>query len=155
MSTLIRSKKARGSVVLAIAAVSLGLAAAPASAQQEGLINVAITDNTVQVPISVAAAICNTQVAVLAQNLEQGNSECDVNANSEADAVEPGGDGAATPTQTGLVNVAIVGNTVQVPVGIGAALCNTQVGLLAQDVRQGDAACTAEASSRARGPRTL
>ena len=49
--------RAFGAVVLLI------LAALPASAatQQSGLVNVALVGNTVQVPVSVAANICNVQ----------------------------------------------------------------------------------------------
>ena len=36
----------------------------------------AISDNTVQVPISVAANVCDLNVGVLVQNLRDGNSNC-------------------------------------------------------------------------------
>jgi hypothetical protein len=68
MSNLIRSKKTRVSAVLATAAVSMGILAAPASAQveQDGLVNINISDNQVVVPVQVAANICVSDVNVLA-----------------------------------------------------------------------------------------
>jgi hypothetical protein len=130
-------------------ALSVGVAAAPASAQtQTGLVNVIVANNTVQVPIAVAANICNVQVGVLAQGLRQGNAQC--NAQGIAIARQTGGGaGGGTTTQNGLVNLAITNNTIQVPVGIAANLCNIQAGVLAADLRQGQATCTAVANARA------
>ena len=50
--------------------------------QQEGLVNVALTDVTVQVPVSVAANVCGVAVNVLAQNLNAGSVDCDALAES-------------------------------------------------------------------------
>jgi hypothetical protein len=63
--------------VLAASAISLGVAAAPASAQQEGLVNVNVGDVTVLqdvgvgVAANVAANICGVQVnaAVIAEQV--------------------------------------------------------------------------------------
>jgi hypothetical protein len=63
----------------AAAAVALGMASAPALAQQqqEGLVNVAVgvEDNVVQVPIGIAAQVCPAvNAAVIAQDF-QGTDE--------------------------------------------------------------------------------
>ncbi|MDQ3719520.1 MAG: hypothetical protein M3350_01865 [Actinomycetota bacterium] len=50
-------------------------------AQQEGLVNLAITDNTIQVPVGLAANICGVQASVLAQELRQGDASCDAAGN--------------------------------------------------------------------------
>lgn len=65
---------------------ALALPASVASAQPPvvtgGLVNVTVTDvlsgNTVsaQVPITVAANVCGVDVAVLAQDLADGNTDC-------------------------------------------------------------------------------
>jgi hypothetical protein len=59
------------SIAAAVTATAFmgALLASPAAAQnqQEGLVNVAIEDVIVQVPISVAANICDVNVAVLAE----------------------------------------------------------------------------------------
>jgi len=46
------------------------------STTQQGLVNVAITNNTVQVPIGVAANICGVQANVIAANTFGGNAIC-------------------------------------------------------------------------------
>ena len=54
------------------------------SPQQEGLVNVNVSDVVVKVPISVAANICDVAVNVLAQQREAGNVTCDAVADSSA-----------------------------------------------------------------------
>ena len=72
----------------AAAALSLsGVAlATPAIAapQQTGLVNVNIDDVTIQVPIAVAANLCDINVNVLAVQLRNGQTECDAKADSDA-----------------------------------------------------------------------
>jgi hypothetical protein len=125
------------------------MAAAPASAQitQEGLINVAVDDATVQVPIAVAANICGVAVNVLAQDLADGDAVCE--ATGTAVARDQGGDNGGPVRQEGLVNVALTDITVQVPVGVAANICGVAVNLLVQETRTGDVDCTAEGVSRA------
>ncbi len=86
-------------------AAALTLCAAPALAQQNGLINIDLSGLsiaeraeiakdinvdvsqipvTVQVPVSVAAAICNVQVAALAQQKNKGDTACTPTAGSDA-----------------------------------------------------------------------
>jgi hypothetical protein len=45
-------------------------------AQQNGLVNINIEDNTIQVPITAAANICGVGVGILAQDVETGPVEC-------------------------------------------------------------------------------
>lgn len=86
-------------------AAALTLAATPALAQQNGLLNIDLSNLsiaekaeiakdinvdvsqipvTVQVPVSVAAAICNLQVAALAQQKNKGDTVCSPTSGSEA-----------------------------------------------------------------------
>lgn len=57
----------------------------PSHVRQDGLINVNVSDNTIQVPVAVAANICDVNVAVLAEIADQGGS-CDAQAGSQAQA---------------------------------------------------------------------
>ncbi len=136
--------------VAAVAAMSVGVIAAPAQAQQSGLVNVDVSDNLVQVPIAVAANVCALQVGVLAENLRQGPVDC--TALGEATATRSGGgNGGGGTQQEGLVNLAITDNTVLVPVGLAANICGVQAGVLAQGLRQGDASCDAEGNGSTGG----
>ena len=66
---------ARLAAVAAASVACVGVAAAPAAAApQEGLVNVDLTGNTVQLPIGVAANVCDANVALLAQEFAQGGS---------------------------------------------------------------------------------
>lgn len=54
--------------ILASSAVAVGLAMGSALAQdveQDGLVNIAVEDTQVQVPVSVAANVCGVEVSVL------------------------------------------------------------------------------------------
>jgi hypothetical protein len=53
---------------------------------QQGLVNLSITNNTIQVPVGIAANICGIQAGVLAQALNQGTASCDAVGNSTASA---------------------------------------------------------------------
>ena len=80
MSMLIRSRATRLSAAVATAAISLGVFAGPAAAQgnQNGLVNVSVTDVlnnnqvSVQVPIGVAANVCGVNVGVIQDARNQG-----------------------------------------------------------------------------------
>ena len=69
--------------LLTVTALMLALTAMPALAQtqQRGLVNVDVdvTDNVVivQVPIAVAANVCDVSVNVLAQQLKNGPTTCE------------------------------------------------------------------------------
>jgi hypothetical protein len=51
---------------------------------QRGLVNVALVDVFVAVPVSVAANICGVTVNVLAESLNQGSVDCEALADSNA-----------------------------------------------------------------------
>lgn len=51
---------------------------------QQGLVNVNVSDVTVQLPISVAANVCDTNVNVLARQFRGGGATCDAVADSDA-----------------------------------------------------------------------
>ena len=53
--------------------------------QQQGLVNLNVSGNTVQVPVAVAANVCNVAVNVLAQDLAQDET-ADCNATADPDA---------------------------------------------------------------------
>jgi hypothetical protein len=140
----------RSSVAVATSgALALGIAAVPASAatqQSGGLVNVALVGNTVQVPVGIAANICNVQANVIASNNFGGNSLC--TSASRATATGGGGGGGNT-SQNGLVNVAITGNTVQVPVGVAANICNVQANVIATGNFGGNGTCSSIAPAGA------
>jgi hypothetical protein len=125
-------------------------AAAPAAAQvtQTGLVNVNVEDVTLQLPIAIAANVCDVTVAVLVQDLRDGVADCE----AEADAItvfEPGEAGGGPTTQEGLVNLNVSDVTIQVPIAVAANICDVDILVLAQMVRDGTTTCDADASSRA------
>jgi hypothetical protein len=54
---------------------------------QQGLVNVALTDISVQVPVTVAANVCGVAVGVLAQAESLGDVTCDTEGVSLADVI--------------------------------------------------------------------
>jgi hypothetical protein len=77
----------RITATLVVAALMVLAAVAPAWAQpnQTGLVNVNVSGNTIQLPISVAANVCNVDVAVLVEQINQtGTATCDARGNSRA-----------------------------------------------------------------------
>ena len=134
-------------VLMALSATAPGLAA-----NQTGLVNVNIEDNTIQLPIALAANVCDVTVAILVADLrDDGEATCEATAVSVATA-EPGGGGGGNTNQTGLVNVNVSGNTVQVPLAVALNICDVDLAVLvAQYLDTGTATCTADARSRARG----
>jgi len=146
---MLRSAQVRLAAVTAALTLSLGVAAGPAAAQpQEGLVNVNVENNTVQVPIAVAANVCGLQVGVLAQGLVQGPVDCDAVADATATRAPGGGGGGGGP-QTGLVNLNISDNVIQVPIGVAANVCGVQAGVLATALLQAPVTCDAQGNSTA------
>ena len=119
---------------------------AMAQTNQSGLVNINIEDNVVQVPIAVAANICDVTVAVLATQLGDGPTDCETISTSTATAtVTPDGPGGPT-RQDGLVNVNLADNTVQIPIAVAANVCDVDVLVLARAILLDDATtCTANA----------
>jgi len=139
-------------VIFAMVATALTcvVAAAPASAQnQSGLVNVAVVDNTVQIPIGVAANVCGLTVNVLATGILTGPTACDAVAGATATAAPR--NGGAGGNQSGLVNLFVANNTIQVPVGIAANICGVTANVLAQAVHTGGATCDALGNGTASG----
>jgi hypothetical protein len=132
----------------ASAVAAVGLYAAPASADpptQEGLVNVNLSDNTVQVPVAAAVNICDVNVAALAEIVDEAGS-CDAVAG--ADARQRGENPGSPVSQDGLINVNVSGNTIQVPVAVAANICDVNVAVLAELADEGGS-CDAQAGSQA------
>jgi hypothetical protein len=83
------SAKRTLAVLTTAGAIGGGVAVPTASAQQQGLVNVEVTNvlnnNTVQVavPINAAANVCGVTVAVLAAQLQNGPVTCTAGANQQ------------------------------------------------------------------------
>ena len=117
-------------------------------ANQEGLVNVNVSDVTVQAPLALAANVCDVTVnALVLAQLELGEADCDATAESFAS----GGDGDDGPDQSGLINVHIDNVLVQAPIAVAANICDVAVNVLASQVGLGEADCEATADSIATG----
>jgi len=132
--------------VVAVAASSvlgLGVSALPASAatKQNGLVNVSLTN--VNVPIGVAANICNVQANVLAAGNFLNPGSCTAISQPTATG---GGNGGNT-SQTGLVNISLT--NVNVPIGVAANICNVQANVLAAGNFLNPGSCTAISQPKA------
>lgn len=96
------------------------VAAAPGAAQtQRGLVNINASDNVIQVPIAIAANVCDVSVILLASQIrDDGDAACTALAASDADAeVTPG---TRDTRQDGLINVNLENNIIQVPIAAAA-----------------------------------
>ena len=62
------------------------MSSAPGGTRQEGLVNVNVEDVRVQVPVAVAADICDVSVGVLSTALLEGPTTCDAVADATATA---------------------------------------------------------------------
>jgi hypothetical protein len=138
--------------VLAAGLMLIPATQASAQNQQNGLVNVLIEDVTVQVPISVAANICDVNVAVLVNNFADDAAACE--ATAESAATNGGGNGGGGPTtQEGLVNVLVQDVLIQVPVSVAANVCDVNVAVLVDTFLDEARACDATAQSLAtQGP---
>src|SRR3954454_2400387 len=137
--------------LFAVAAASLACvaAASPApAANQNGLVNVAVVDNTIQIPIAVAANVCGVTVNVLSAGILTGPTACDAKAGAIATAVPKQGGGSGG-NQSGLVNLYVANNTVQVPVGIAANICGVSANVLATFTGVGPVSCDATGNGTA------
>jgi hypothetical protein len=132
------------SVTMALAVVSAG-AAQP---EQSGLVNVAVVDNTVQIPIGVAANVCGVAVNILASATATAPVDCTAVAGAEATG-PAGGGGGSGGSQSGLINLYVADNTVQVPVAVAANICGVAANVLAQGIATGPVSCDAEGNADA------
>jgi hypothetical protein len=154
-----------GSVAAVVTTVGVGAAvnasgsdpATPAPTEpvtQEGLVNLNLTGVTAQLPIALAANLCDVTVDVLVSELSDGSSPC--NASSNANAVVTTEDGGPV-AQEGLVNVNVnvTDVVVQAPISIAANVCDVTVAVLVSRLEDAaspcDAAATAEAITPAEG----
>jgi hypothetical protein len=142
--------KIRALFAVVAASLSCVVAASPAAAaNQNGLVNVAVVGNTVQVPIGIAANVCGVTVNALAQGILTGPTACD--AVSGATATSAGNNGGGNTNQSGLVNLAVDNNTIQVPIGIAANICGVTANVLATATATGGATCNALGNATANG----
>jgi hypothetical protein len=138
---------------MAAAALALAVAAGPAFAQQqEGLVNVNVEGNNVQVPVGVAAQVCpNVAANVLAQAVNTQTAVCEIDQQTAAAhniRGQQGGGGGAQ--QEGLVNVNVDGNNVQVPIGVAAQVCpDVAANVLAQAANTQTAVCDIDQATAA------
>jgi hypothetical protein len=130
-------------VTLAMAVAMMLAFALPATAQpqQEGLVNVNVSDVVVQLPIAVAANVCDVNVNVLAEQLRDGGAVCD--AAAEPNATYEWGNGNGNGQQNGLVNVNVSDVVIQAPIGLAANICDVNANVLAQQDRAEGATCDA------------
>lgn len=136
--------------VVLTALVGVVATAAPASAaNQDGLVNVAVVDNTVQIPIGVAANVCGVTVNALASGILTGPTACDAVSGATATAA-PHGNGNGG-NQSGLVNLYVADNTIQVPVGIAANICGVTANVLTSLTGTAGASCDAVGNGSATG----
>lgn len=134
----------------AVAATGIGICgsgvqAAPVT--QQGLVNVNLSDIVVQVPIGIAANICDVNVAVLVSELRDDAAICDADASPTA-TVTRSGDGGPV-TQNGLVNVNATDLVVQVPIGIAANICDVNVAVLVDQFLDTADPCLSDADGSA------
>jgi len=143
--------KTRALLAAVVTSLACVVAAAPASAatNQNGLVNVAVVGNTVQIPIGIAANVCGVTVNALASGILTGPTACDAVAGATATAA-PSNNGGGTH-QSGLVNLAVDNNTIQVPVGIAANICGVTANVLATATATGGATCDAVGNGTATG----
>ena len=138
---------AGGCAAVAMAAGSGVVAGhAVASTVQEGLVNLNLTGVTVQLPIGLAANLCDVEVAVLVDELSDGSAPCNASSNPEAVvATEDGG----PVSQEGLVNVNVTDVVVQAPIGIAANVCDINVAVLVDRLLDEASPCDATATPEA------
>ena len=123
---------------------------AQAAPHQDGLVNVFLSDTTVQVPIALAANICDVSVNALAIALEGGET-VDCGAFATATAEDSDSESPSQVRQSGLVNIAATDTTIQVPLGVALNICDLDVNVLARTFALGnDPFCTADADGTAK-----
>ena len=137
--------------LFAVVVSTMVAATSATAANQRGLVNLNLEGNTVQVPIGIAANVCDVTVAVLAVDLRDGTADCTAIAGATATAPAGGNGGGGNTNQTGLVNVNIEDNVVQIPIAAALNICDVDVAVLSAilDDDPDDVVCTAEANSDA------
>lgn len=144
-----KSIKSRLTAVTSVVALSMAFAA-PAQAQNEAgdsLVNVQVADLNVLVPVGIAANLCDVNANVLAAQERQGGAECTATSTSTASPGQSSGGG--NQAGNSLVNVQIDDTTVAIPIAVAADICDVNVNILAQQVRDGGATCEATSNAQA------
>jgi hypothetical protein len=127
-----------------------GASAAGAQTTQNGLVNLNLEDITVQIPIGVAANVCDVNVAVIANLVDTGNrTNCSSIADADANAVTVGAPTSGATQQNGLVNVNLKNVTIQVPIAAAVNICDVNAAVLAALADTAGASCDAQAKSHA------
>lgn len=137
------------SALLTLSLVGGAAAQPPINIGGPGLVNVQIGTIEVNVPVAVAANLCDINVALLVGDFrDDGDATCTATAESIATPGPGAGTGPINIGGPGLVNVQIGGLFVDLPIGIAANICDVNaavlVGMFEDD---GDATCTATATS--------
>jgi hypothetical protein len=135
--------------VLFVAVSALGATSAASAVNQSGLVNVAVVDNTVQIPIGIAANVCGVAVNVLSSATTTAPVDC--TAVAGARAMSTGGGSGGGGNQQGLVNLYVADNTIQVPIGVAANICGVAANVLASDAHTGTVECDALGNAGASG----
>jgi hypothetical protein len=138
-------------LVALVATMALAVASSTAAQpRQTGLVNVAIVDNTVQIPIGVAANVCGVAVNILASSTATAPVDCAAVSTATADAEARGRNGGGG-RQSGLINIWAEDNVIQVPIGIAANICGVSANILAAGNVTGPVTCDAEGNADATG----
>ena len=147
---MLRAKKLVALLVVSVAALAMSSTAAAQHQAGDSLVNVQIGDITALVPIGVAANLCDINANVLAVQAREGGAECTATATSTA-TPGPGNknDNGGHQAGNSLVNVQIGDVTLMLPIAIAANVCDVNVNILALQLRQGGATCTADADAEA------
>lgn len=141
----------RAAALAVVVFASLGVTAATApAANQQGLVNVDLSNNVIQVPIGVAANICGVNAAVLSAGTVTGSQVCTAVARPSANA-GGGGNGGSGGNQRGLVNVTVANNTIQVPIAVAANVCGVSVAVLSTGTFTSPDLCRAVTPATATG----
>ena len=119
---MLTTTRMRLTAVAAACSMALVGATSAEAANQRGLVNVSATD--IQIPIGVAANVCNVSVNLITSATGNLLGECDAVSQVEADQ-----NGGGNTNQQGLVNVNV--DDVQVPIGIAANVCNVSANVIA------------------------
>lgn len=126
---------------------AMAIAPATAAPRQNGLVNLNLSGNTVQIPVAIAANVCDLNVAaILAGIRDDGDTACNGEASAFPEATMSRGGGNVR--QNGLINVNISDNIIQVPIAAALNICDVNVAiLLAAILDEGATGCTADAGA--------
>src|ERR671923_205008 len=98
-------------------------------------------------PVCVAANLCDVNANVLAEQVREGGADCTATAESIATPGQNGGGGGGNQAGNSLINVQISDVFVLIPIAIAANICDVNVNILAQQLRDGGATCEAASTA--------